>query len=971
MQKRSCKSYYYGTAAPTVIAMMMLSGNAFAQQQAQAGQTSTAAPTSTVEEVVVTGSRIVREGYEAPTPLTVVGVEELQKSADSNLLNIMATMPAVSGAVSAQSGISGLSPGNAGVQSLNLRSLGTTRVLVLLDGQRSVGAQRDGSVDTASFPSQLIQRVDVVTGGASAVYGSDAVAGVVNFILDRKFTGVKGELSGGTTVYGDDKNYKVELSAGFGFGPDDRGHVLLSGKHEFNEGIQGYNKAIAGGGNTRGWNDRGTLQFTNSNYTATNGLPQLLIMDQASQYVFTGGGIITTGPLKGTYFGAGGVPSRYNPGTIYNTIAVGGDWRLGDLRPFTTLDPTQGYDTLFSRVSYDVTDSINVFVQYGWAQSKVHNAIAPWWVLSTDSTAAPTIKLDNAYLPASVRAAMVANGLTQFRLGTSNFDMEPLDVSSVRQTYRVNAGLEGKFDAFDSTWHWNLNYVYGASKIMTKAPMGPLRDEYLLATDAVFNAQGQIVCRSTLTNPNNGCHPWNAMGIGVNTGNQAAEDYINNGGAGGFAHGLIEQTVYSASVTGEPFSIWAGPVSLAASFEHRKDQTNITTDPRSPTGGHILGNEPGLVGQQSVTEGALETLVPLAKGESWAQAWDLSAAIRFTGYELSGYVTTWKLGTTYTPIDDIKFRVTRSRDIRAPNLQELFTPSNIQGTNSQLIDRTRPGSPTYTVNRTNTTGNPGLLPEKADTTGVGVVLSPHFLAGFTASVDYWDVDLKGAIQNVSAQQIIDLCAGAQPALCSNLLRDPATGLITQVTNFPVNLATQDVRGIDLEASYRTSLSDIVSDWNGAISIHGLMTFYLRDWQDNTFAKAQDRVGEASGTNPPNWKLNVTATYSLEPVTISLTGRAISSTVINATYIECTSGCPTSTTDNQTINKNHVPGVFYLDANFSYKLEALAGSDVFFSVKNVFDKDPPSPLGLSFLGNLSAPGYDTYGTQFRAGIRFKM
>ncbi len=969
MQKRSRKSYYYGTTASTVIAMTLLSGQALAAQQAPAGQSSATEPSS-VEEVVVTGSRIVREGYEAPTPLTVVGVEQLQQSADSNLLNILNTMPAVTGAATAQSGISGLSPGNAGVQSLNLRSLGTTRVLVLLDGQRSVGAQRDGSVDTASFPSQLIQRVDVVTGGASAVYGSDAVAGVVNFILDRKFTGVKGEVSGGTTVYGDGKNYKVEMSGGFGFGPDDRGHVLLSGKHEFNEGIQG-DKAAREGRQVRDWNSIGTLQFANPAYTATNGQPQQLIMDNASQFVISPGGIITAGPLKGTYFGAGGVPAQFKVGTLYNTIAVGGDWRLNDLRPYTTLEPTQGYDSIFTRISYDVTDNINVFVQYSWVQSRVHNAIAPWWVFSTDATA-PTIRLDNAYLPASTRAAMVATGITNFRLGSSNIDMEPLDVASHRITNRVIGGVEGSFEAFDSTWRWNANYIYGASKIMTKAPMAPVRARYLEATDAVLNAQGQIVCRVTLTNPASTCKPWNPMGIGVNTPGSPGEVYVNNNGEGGWAHGLIEQTVYSASVTGEPFSLWAGPVSFAASFEHRKDAINIVVDPFSPVGGHYLGNEPALVGQQSVTEGALETIIPLAKGESWAQAWDLSAAIRFTGYELSGYVTTWKLGTTYAPIDDIKLRVTRSRDIRAPNILELFNPGNIQATNAQLIDKQLPGSPTYVVNTTNTTGNTGLLPEKADTTGVGVVLQPRFIAGFTASVDYWKVDLGGAIQNVTTQQVIDLCVTTQPGLCTNLIRNPTTGLITQVVNFPVNLARLDSTGIDVEASYRASLSDIVSDWEGAVSIHGLMTFYLRSFQDNTFAKAQDRVGEAGGGNPPNWKLNMTASYSLDPVTISLTGRAISKTKINATYIECTSGCPTSTTDNTTINKNSVPGVFYMDANFSYRFDiGDSSADAFLSIKNVFDKDPPSPLGLSFLGNLSAPGYDTFGTIFRAGLRFRM
>ena len=935
------------------------------QQQIAALPASVAA--SAVEEIIVTGSRIVREGYEAPTPLTVVSVEELQKSADSNLLNIMNTMPALSGSATATTTISGLSPGNAGVQSLNLRSLGSTRVLVLLDGQRTVGAQRDGSVDVASFPSQLIQRVDVVTGGASAVYGSDAIAGVVNFVLNKKFTGVKGEVSGGITNYGDDKNYKVELSAGFGFGPDDRGHVLVSGQHSFNGGIQG-----SGG---RAWDEIGIIQMSNPNYTATNGQPQQLIRQNAASGAFTLGGIITGGPLKGTYFGPGGAPGKYNYGVLYsNPYLVEGDWKLSDLRPFADIDPVQTYDSVFTRAAYDVADNINVFIQWGWSQAKLHDVIAPWWVLGGAANA-PIIKIDNAFLPASIRAAMVANGITSFPLGTANIDMEPLDVYSVRFTNRFSGGFEGRFEALDTLWRWNAAVNHGASKIRTGAPMAPLRVEYLAASDAVVNpATGQIVCRIALTNPNTACRPWNVMGIGVNQGNEAAEKYINNGGLGGYAHGLIQQTTYAASVTGEPFAVWAGPVSIALSIEHRKDKIDIKSDIPSTTGAHILGNEPALFGKQSVTEGAVETLIPLAKGESWARAWDLSLGARFTGYELSGFVSTWKVGTTYAPIDDIKFRFTRSRDIRAPNLQELFTPVNIMSGSGQLVDRTLPGSPSYAVNRQNSTGNPSLKPERADTTGIGVVLSPTLLSGFTASADFWDVNIDGAINQLTTQQVIDLCTGRMPSLCANLTRDPATGLITEIKTFGINLATQDVRGIDLEASYRASLSDVVTTWPGAVSLHGLMTFYLRNYQDNTFQLPTNKVGENATNTPPNWKLTVTASYALDPVTVSLTGRAVSAGVINATYIQCTSGCPTSTADHTTIDNNHLGGRAYLDANVSYKFLAGESStaEMFFSVKNIFDNSFPA-VPTSFLTSISAtsPLYDPLGTVFRTGIRFKM
>lgn len=924
-------------------------------------------PTPSIEEVIVTGSHIVREGYEAPTPLTVVGVEELQKSPDSNLLNIMNALPALIGSSTTSSTTAALSPASAGLQALNLRSLGASRVLVLLDGRRAVGSSISGLVDIASFPSQLISRVDIVTGGASAVYGSDAVAGVVNFILDKKFTGAKGELSGGVTNYGDGKNYKIELSAGFGFA-DDRGHVLISGKHEFNSGIEG------DGG--RVWNRRGILQMSNPAYTATNGQPQQLVEFNASTYTFALGGIITSGPLKGTVFGSGGMPFRYQDGVLYsNPYTVGGDWQLGDLRPFADLDPRQAYDGVFTRVGYDVTDDIDAFVQWGWNQTQLSDSIAPVWVLGGTANA-PAIQVDNAYLPTSVRAAMVANNITSFQLGTSNGDMALLDAVSLRVTNRIDAGLEGSVMVFDRPWRWSITYGYGATKVGLHAPSAPLRARFLLATDAVVNpANGQIVCRSSLSDPTSRCRPWNVMGIGVNLGNQAAEDWINNDGQGGFQHALIEQKIYTASFTGEPFAVWAGPVSLAISFEHRNDVVNAPNDAFSAAGGHILGNIPALFGQQAVTEGAIETVLPLATAQSWAQSWDFTAAARFTGYELSGFAATYKIGTTYTPVDDIKLRITRSRDIRAPNLQELFAPVNIRSPSSQIIDRLLPGSPTYAFSTENVTGNSKLLPERADTTGVGIVLHPRFLSNFTISVDFWDVDVRDAITPLSPQQVIDTCStGRFTSVCPNIVRSPVTGLITQVQTYSINLATQDVRGLDLETSYRMQAADIISDWRGTLSLHGLATFYLRNYQDNTFQAPTDRVGENAATNPPHWKLTATAGYALDPVTVSLTARAISAGAINTTYIECTSGCPAATIDHLTINNNHIAGRAYVDANVSYKVSVADASfgEVFFSAKNLLNNDPPA-IPTSFLSNLAGPAvlYDAFGVVFRAGVRFRM
>ncbi len=245
------------TAASVIALLTTMPTTVHAAEAAQSAQ----APG--VEEVIVTGTRIVRDGYEAPTPLTVVDTEALQRmQTASSMAETLNTMPVFAGSFAPQSGSGLPSSGNAGINALNLRNLGTNRTLMLIDGHRVVQTLPNGTVDINTFPQQLTSRVDVVTGGASAVYGSDAVSGVVNFVLDRNYTGVKGEISGGITDHGDAENGKVILSAGIPFS-NGRGHILASGEFTFQSKVNG-----TGG---RAWNQGGIGIMQNPLYAVVNG----------------------------------------------------------------------------------------------------------------------------------------------------------------------------------------------------------------------------------------------------------------------------------------------------------------------------------------------------------------------------------------------------------------------------------------------------------------------------------------------------------------------------------------------------------------------------------------------------------------------------------------------------------------------------------------------------------------------------
>lgn len=899
------------------------------------------------ENVVVTGTRVIRDGYEAPTPLTVLGIEEIQRAAQVNLAEQISRLPALAGSNNPRSTASNISGGFMGISSLNLRSLGAVRTLVLLDSQRLPAASLGGLVDANSIPSALVQRVDVVTGGASAAWGSDAVAGVVNFVLDKTFTGVKGEVQGGITTYGDDANYKVSLSAGTPFAGG-RGHVLASGEIWYNDGIEGM---------PRPWY-RGLKTLFNPAYTATNGQPQYLVREGVGYTTAAPGGIVTSGPLRGLYFGPNGTPAQLNYGSLVSDpFMVGGDWRYTDFgNGPQNLDPTVSHKSVFTRLSYDVADGVQVFGEFSFVQAHTKTTGTPQF-----NFGGLTITRDNAFLPVEVAARMDALGVASLNVGTWNADIGGIVTETRHDLYRYVVGAEGAFDAAGTSWNWRVVGNRNISKFHNGTFI-PVTANYRSAIDAVRTDSGAIVCRSTLTNPGNGCVPLNILGIGV--ASPAALDYVMGHS---YLDAQITQDVVSATLRGEPFSTWAGPVSLALGFEYRREAEEGTSDPMSRVNSYWAGNYKPIHGSFDVKEGFVEVVAPVLKDADWAESLDLNAAVRATDYSSSGYVTTWKVGATYTPVSDIRFRITRSRDIRAGNLSELFQPG--QTNTTTLVDPFR-NNESYTVFQT-TVGNPTVSPEKADSLNLGVIVQPGFLPGFSASVDYFNIDVKGAIASLNAATTINQCYAGNAALCQNINRDSA-GLMTEVFLRPINLSKQVARGLDIEANYRIALDSLSSSFgDGHLSVRALATRYLKSMTDNGINPPTSSLG-ANGS-VPKWRYLAQLTYDNGQFTASLAGRGLSSGVIGTSFIECSSNCPPSTTLNPTIDRNRVDGAFYMDASVSYK--AWDAAEVFFAVDNIANKDPaPYPPGGTGIGSaqigISQTYYDVIGRSFRGGLRFK-
>jgi len=948
----------------SALSLALSFGHAALAQTAQTAQ-------GPVEEVVVTGTHIVRDGYEAPSPLTVFSAEQINAGAREDVANYIGLLPSVIGNATAQTQSNTTNTGQTGVSSINLRGLGTPRTLVLFDGHRTVGAASDGTVDIAEFPQELIQRVDIVTGGASAAYGSDAVAGVVNFIIDKNFTGVKGSLEGGVTTYGDDRAWKATLTAGTGFA-NDRGHFMISGSAAHRDGLLNAQQ--------RDWNKNGYSIMINPAYGTnaalgqSTGVPQYLADYRIGLWAATPGGIITNTALKGTAFGPGGTPYQFNFGPLIGgNYMQGGDWQAAVPLRLGTVDPESTRQTLYSRVSYDVSDNTNVYFETSWAFQGNHNRNSVY-----NSVGGLVVKADNAFIPASVRARMTALGLTSFNLGRAATDFNNAPGGQIyknayasRTMNRYSLGATGNFDAAETNWKWELFGHYGMTRTSEKSFNSAILANFNRAIDAVVSpTTGAIVCRSTLTAPGNGCVPYNVMGTEVNS--QAAINYVTGTPQ---RNQRITQKNIAATVNGEPFSTWAGPVSVAAGVEWRKDAISGSNNAIAAAFAADAPNYQPTFGAQSVTEGFLETVIPLAKDQDWARSLDINGAVRLTEYNLSGFGTSYKVGATYQPIDDIRFRATRSHDFRAPNLGELYAGGSTQSTTIQ--DPFNGNAVTPMVFRM--IGNPNLVPETANTTQFGVVLQPSFLPGFNASVDYWNVKVNGAVGQVTQLQTMNNCFNGLQVYCNAITR--VNGVIN-IDVYSYNQASQHRNGLDFEAGYRFGMDDIVDSWAGDLELRVLATRYIKAVIDQGSGIPPidyvGQVGFVSGTinyGVPEWVYNMNLTYTLDPITFTVSGHGFTGGTLDNTYIQCTSGCPVSTGNRPTISNNYAKGAFYVDLSVDYRMNDNV--NLYFAVANVANLDPSmmdniSLSGASFVRHMNNPTlYDTIGRNFRAGIRFKL
>lgn len=943
-----------------------------ADAAAAPGTVAADAPASPSGPIVVTGTRIA-SGFDAPTPVSVLGADRLAERGAGNIGDALNELPAFrSTQTPASTGLSAAA-GYIGGRILDLRGLGSVRTLTLVDGKRFVPSTTQATVDTNMIPSILLQRAEVVTGGASAVYGSDAVSGVVNLLLDKKLTGYRFNAQAGISKYGDASTRQIGVAGGWALA--DNAHLILGGEYEANDGVEACR--------VREWCRDGFINWGRNPGQA--GLPANNILGNVHPWSASYNGVTTPPssayagravpalrPIDGITFGRDGTPRRFQFGSLVNSLyQVGGESDGPGENvyfDFPIVSPTERYNAM-AHVTWEPTSALTLELSgnYGHSEGR-HRAVAY-------RNTALTIRSDNAFLPRSadptldIPTILAASGLTSFTLGKGFDDIGPGQLQ-VRNTV-IRAVAQARYD-LGGGWKADAYYQFGRNKFRSDLTGGTVTSRLLNAIDAV-SVGGTPTCRinadASTANDDPACVPLNPFGYANGPTFAGAKAYVT---ANGYQTNITTEHVVAANVTGSLFDLPGGPLGVAVGGEYRNDAVKGDADALSRGNRFFTGGGSLISGRIAVTEGYGEIEAPILRNVSFFDELALNGAIRRTHYNRSSdffpssslSVTTWKIGGTWAPIEALRFRATRSRDIRAPNVSELFGPTTLaQGI---LTDPARGG--VQTVAPITQGSNPNLQPEKANTFTVGAVIQPRggFLGRFRASVDYYRIEIKDAISTLGQQNIVTRCFQGDPLSCSLVTRD-GSGAITNIVDTQQNVNKLIARGVDIELSYRQPLGGEAS-LNTRVLASNVIDLITVDAVGPTERAGQ--TGLRAGTPPgiPDWTIDGLVTLDLaDRFSFSTHVRWINKGFYNAAFIGPNQAGYVITGPNSS-NTNSVPSKTYVDlvATFKVRQQGTQKFDVFFGVDNLFDTDPPRVPGANGSGNNVL--FNPVGQSFKAGVR---
>ena len=945
-------------------------------------QTAPATTTQTGEEsvedqgvITVTGSRLVRTDLTAPSPITIVGEDDVKLSGNVTLENTLLEYPQL--ASSSTSSVN--NGGGSGVLTANLRGLGPSRTLVLTNGRRFIPANSDGQVDLASIPDALIERTEIITGGASAVYGSDAIAGAVNFILKRNFTGLEASYSFGGTFEGDGQSHKLDATFGSNFA-DDRGNVVLAVSYTKRDPV----------------------------YQADRGFAQVPL-DTINGKLVPGG----SGNVPGTRIGltssqlAGLVGVTQPTGTCSSRTSV--QFRENG-QPFIYCTPENAYNYApynyllrpmerfqgSAMARYEITDNVEAFADIFFINTQNRFRQAPdSFTPITPGAGSSTLLVPNyatnpglfpavrqffidnrnVFDPTNTGTARVVGGARRSEeLGTRENRFE-------RNSFNITTGLRGQVGDGTSAWRWEAFYQFQRSRTDTRTEGMISQTRLSQSLDAVL-VGGQVVCRDT----SRGCVP--ASIFGFNSITQAAASFltpprVNND--------VFTRQVAGASLSGVLFDLPGGPVAVAVGAEYRKDSYEFFASPLDLANEYGPTSQKNVAGSFDVKEVFGELRVPILSDTPFFNMLAVEGAVRYSDYggdnAAVGGVTTWKVGGEYAPVSWIRFRSAYNRAIRAPTLNELKAPiaegfssatdpcaasGKSAAVRALCIAQGVPSADVDTFAQAalgatgRSGGNPNLHEERSKTLTIGGVISPPFIKRLNITIDYFRVQVDGAVASVNVNQTLTDCftnLNINSATCRNISRLP-NGQLDVISTQSSNIGALKVEGIDAQIDYSIPLGtgfSITGD-SATLKLQGIASWlFERSSQVITTLAPVDCAGRFGngciGTGAfglPDFKLNLGATYSSGPLTLRAQGRMIGAFKL---YPGATAAVTSA------------PAQWYFD--LAATVRPLEHVELFGGIDNLLNKQPPI-LGTALAGdaNTDPSLWDVLGRRFFVGARLR-
>lgn len=878
---------------------------------ASAQVTAEGAEAERLDDIVVSGSRIQRSGFDAPTPTTVIGETDLRIGNRPSIAQVLNDMPQFRATTTPATTVGNTT---SGTSTADLRGLGAVRTLTLINGRRFIGSN-----DLNTVPQTLIKRVDVVTGGASAAWGSGAVAGVVNIILDDEMTGWRGGVQTGISSRGDAARYGANLAWGTDFAGD-RGHFMIGAEYLQENGAlsRGDRPKLEAGTFQRA--DGQLILAPNVNYTILNRGGSLLRLN-ATPYnlIFNPDGSL--GPLPLGSETSGQFTVGGNGQNIYDYVAVSSPYKRANV---------------FARATFDLTDSLKLWVDGSYGRMWADYGFFP-------ETPLAVVMPDNAFLTPTARSQLAAAGITgPFALGRIMDDVGPKGIMNFKYTRENFEGAVGLKGSFGDGWSYDLYYSHGEARNDQSLYNQRITANFNRAIDAVL-LNGAPVCRVNAdANPANddpACAPINLLGNGNISA--AAVAYAFGGGQ---SITTTKLDAAGASLHGQPFSTWAGPVDIAVGTDFRWEKlTTDFIDPLSLTKSFSTLNSAATNGGFNVKELFGEVNVPLLDIADTLH-FQVNGAARYSDYSTSGGIWSWKIGGTARVVNDVLLRAVYSRDIRSPSIIEYYLAraTNIGNVQDPFVGAPQANVVSYTG------GNAGLTPETSHTLTLGGSYSPHYVPGLSFSVDYYEIDIANVITTVPVQDTLNTCFARNPGdpTCGGVVTRLPNGSIESISATFRNLAAYSTRGIDLEASYRTNLGD------GSLSFRALANhiFELLINDGIRTTNVAGIVGGDTAFSTPDWRLTGSVTYQTEHFGADLRARYVG----GGNYSNLKGG------NGQPILNNQIGSRTYVDFGVQFKTGPFT---LFGNVNNLFDVDPPYVVYTN-------PNYDVMGRYMSGGVKLE-